>query len=91
MADNAPKPGQFVSRLLSFDADSCWITSVKGSITGGNGTRVYTVEVASFFNENRETILIVSTDTENREVTPWQCAVCECFTTCICPGASREE
>ena len=86
-----PRIGQFVSRLLTMRQSICYIEAVKGSEKGGNGTIHYQVTVEDFNQTKSEDIIITSGDTCNYETQPWQCAVCECFTTCVCPGASQEE
>lgn len=87
----SPYVGQFVSRELTKDPNLCYIAAIKGSYTGGNGTVHYTVTVEDFKQTKSEDIVITSGETCNYETQPWQCSVCECFTTCICPGATRED
>jgi len=92
MASNqTPCIGQFVSRELTKDPDVCYIEDIKGTTTGGNGTIHYQVTVEDFKGTKSEDIVITRGETCNYETQPWQCSRCECFTTCICPGATREE
>jgi hypothetical protein len=85
-----PRIGQFVSRELTQDGSVCYITDIKGTATGGNGTVHYQVTVEDFNGKKSEDIIITSGDTCNYETTEWQCAVCECFTTCVC-DRNRED
>lgn len=92
MANNPPPcVGQFVSRELTKDPHICYIAEVNGSRTGGNGTIQYEVKVENFVGTKSEYILITSGDMYNHETQPWQCGACECFATCVCPCATREE
>ena len=92
MANNLrPYVGQFVSRELNMDPNLCYIAVVKGSKVGGNGTVHYEVTVEDFNQTKSEDIVITSGETCNYETQPWQCSVCECFTSCICHGATRED
>lgn len=92
MANNLhPYVGQFVSREFTKDPHTCYIAAVKGSKVGGNGTVHYEVTVEDFDGDKSEDIVITSGETCNYETQPWQCSVCECFTTCVCPDATREE
>lgn len=91
MANNQPPYiGQFVSRELTQDPHACYIADIKGTTTGGNGTVHYQVTVEDFQGTKSENITITSGETCNYETQQWQCAVCECFTMCVCDRNRKE-
>jgi hypothetical protein len=81
-----PRNGQFVKRLLTSDYKLCYVLAVKASETGGNGTVMHTVTVENNLGTKAESgvRVIVAGDGSLHETTQWQCAVCECFTMCVC-------
>ncbi len=90
---NTLRKGSRVTRLLTSNHKLCYVLAVKASETGGNGTVMHTITVENNLGtkaEDNVRVILASDDTLH-ETSPWQCAVCECFTTCVCPGASREE
>jgi len=89
---NTLRKGARVTRLLTSNPKLCYILSVNASETGGNGTVMHTVTVENSVGTKAEgnVRVILTSDDTLHETTQWQCAVCECFTMCVC-DRNRDE
>jgi hypothetical protein len=83
---NTLRRGSRVTRLLTENPHMCYVLTVKASEKGGNGTVMHTITVENNLGTKAEdnVRVILASDGSLHETTQWQCAVCECFTMCLC-------